>query len=94
MQLVEEGKLRLVDQVRLYIPGFNPWVNPVNKKKVHITVQDLLTHSSGLEAFLKDVPGFVEKYGEGNSDALIEYISNGPGALSPALMSFTAASIS
>ena len=83
MQLVEEGKLRLVDQVRLYIPGFKPWVNPVNKKKVHITVQDLLTHSSGLEAFLKDVPGFVEKYGEGNSDALIEYISNGPRSFEP-----------
>lgn len=75
MQLVERGKLRLVDQVRLYIPDFKPWVNSQTRKRVHITVQDLLTHSSGIEPFLKDVPKFVAQYGEGNHEALINYIA-------------------
>ena len=75
MQLVEQGKIRLVDQVRVYIPDFKPWVNPQTKKRVHSTVQDLLTHSSGLEPFLKDVQKFVDQHGEGNHDALINYIA-------------------
>ena len=75
MQLVEQGKIRLVDQVRTYIPEMKPWVNPQTRKRVHITVQDLLTHSSGIEAFLKDVPKFVAQYGEGNREALIHYIA-------------------
>jgi uncharacterized protein YbbC (DUF1343 family)/CubicO group peptidase (beta-lactamase class C family) len=42
MQLVEEGRIRLVDPVAAYIPGFGV------HGKDHITIRDLLTHMSGL----------------------------------------------
>ncbi len=75
MQLIEQGKLRLVDQVRQYIPGFKPWVNPQTRKRVHVTIQDLMTHSSGLDPFLKDVTKFVQTYGPGSYDNLVHQIS-------------------
>ena len=42
MQLVEEGRLRLVDPVSRYVPGFERY------GKRDITVRHLLTHTSGL----------------------------------------------
>jgi uncharacterized protein YbbC (DUF1343 family) len=42
MQLVESGRLRLVDPVSRYVPGFERY------GKKDITVRHLLTHSSGL----------------------------------------------
>ena len=42
MQLVEEGRLRLVDPVSRYLPGFERY------GKRDITVRHLLTHTSGL----------------------------------------------
>lgn len=74
MQLVETGKVRLVDPVQYYLPDFLPWEDPETHEKDVITVQDLLTHSSGLDAYLKDVPGFVEKYGTNCPDSLKQYI--------------------
>ena len=75
MQLVEQGKLRLVDTVAHYIPGFLPWVNPDTGERVPITVQHLLTHSSGLEAYLPDVNAYLEEFGPGTPDSLMMVIS-------------------
>ena len=45
MQLIEQGKVRLVDPVTYYFPEFQNWVDPETKEEVEITVQDLLTHA-------------------------------------------------
>ena len=75
MQLVEQGKLRLVDTVAHYIPGFLPWVNPDTGERVPITVQHLLTHSSGLEPYIPDVNAYLEEFGPGTPDSLMMVIS-------------------
>ena len=75
MQLVEHGKLRLVDTVGRYIPGFRPWVDPVTGEKVPIRVQDLLTHSSGLDAYINDMDGYLEEFGPLTPDSLMTVIS-------------------
>lgn len=77
MQLVERGKVRLIDNVSRYIPGFEPWIDPVTGEKVEIEVRDLLTHSSGLPAYIS-MPAFVNKYGEdcpNSPDTLMKYIA-------------------
>lgn len=48
MKLVEEGRIELQDPVKKYIPDFRPWTD--GKEVVDITIQQLLTHSSGLPA--------------------------------------------
>ncbi|MCQ2178209.1 MAG: beta-lactamase family protein, partial [Bacteroidales bacterium] len=39
MQLIEQGKLRLTDEVKMYLPDFAPW------EDVDITIRDLMTHT-------------------------------------------------
>lgn len=78
MQLVERGQLRLVDPVSRYIPGFLPWVDPVTGDKAEITVQHLLTHSSGLDAYA-DVDAYVAEFGAGTPEAFIGYIATRSG---------------
>ena len=75
MQLVEKGQVRLMDPVSNYIPGFKDWRDPKTKKRERIRVQHLLTHSSGLDPFLRDVPKYVELYGAGTPDTLFNYIA-------------------
>lgn len=48
MKLMEEGRIGLHDPVKKYIPDFKPWTD--GRTTVDITVQQLLTHSSGLPA--------------------------------------------
>jgi CubicO group peptidase (beta-lactamase class C family) len=53
MQFVERGKVGLGDRVEKYIPGFQPWRSKEKGGEVkHITIQDLLAHSSGIEAYV------------------------------------------
>lgn len=75
MQLVEQGKLRLVDPVSRYIPDFLPWEDPETHETVKITVQHLLTHSSGLDAYVTDMDDYLERFGPGSPDLLLHYIS-------------------
>jgi len=75
MQLVEKGQVRLMDPVSHYIPNFKDWRDPKTKKRERIRVQHLLTHSSGLDPFLRDVPKYVELYGAGTPDTLVNYIA-------------------
>ena len=75
MQLVEQGKLRLTDDVCDYIPGFAPWVDPENpNRKIDITVQHLLTHTSGLDAYI-NVAAFSKEHPVGEPDSLMHYIA-------------------
>ena len=75
MQLIETGKVRLVDPVKYYFPDFQPWEDPETHEKVDVTVQDLLTHSSGIAPYLPNVPAYIEQYGENSPDSLIMWIS-------------------
>ena len=75
MQLIEKGKVRLVDPVKYYFPDFLPWEDPETHEKVDITVQDLMTHASGLAAYLPNVPAYVEQYGVNSPDSLMMWIS-------------------
>lgn len=74
MQLVEQGQVRLVDPVKYYFPDFQPWTDPETGEQVDIKVQDLLTHSSGLDAYLPNVAAFVEEYGTNSPESLLRYI--------------------
>ena len=75
MQLVEQGRIRLTDNVSMYIPGFKPWVDSATGRKIDIRVVDLLTHSSGLPPYAP-VATIVEKSGAPNPAALMEWIAN------------------
>lgn len=74
MQLVENGKVRLTDDVKMYIPDFAPWTDPDTGAKVDITVRDLLTHTSGIAPYIS-VPTYVERFGAATPDSLIRYIA-------------------
>lgn len=53
MQLVERGELRLNDRVERYIPDFGGWVDEEDKRDTtHIRLLELLTHTSGLPAYV------------------------------------------
>ena len=45
MQLIENGYVRLTDNVDRYIPNFKPWKDPESGETVDITIRDLLSHS-------------------------------------------------
>lgn len=74
MQLVEQGRIRLTDNVSMYIPGFQPWIDTTTGRKIDIKVADLLTHTSGLPPYAP-VETIVEKSGAPNPAALMEWIS-------------------
>ena len=62
MQLIENGLVRLTDNVDRYIPGFRPWTDPESGETVSITIRDLLTHTSGLTPYI-NTNSFVNEYG-------------------------------
>ena len=67
MQLVEDGKVRLVDRVSAYIPGFERY------GKDRITIRHLLTHTSGLRPDLE-----LEVPFEGKDEAIRRAIEEVP----------------
>lgn len=74
MQLVEKGYINLTDRVDRYIPDFAPWVDPATGEKVNITIQDLLTHTSGLSSYT-NVANCVKRFGEHQPDSLMRHIA-------------------
>lgn len=74
MQLIENGYVRLTDNVDRYIPDFKPWTDPESGETVDITVRDLLTHSSGLTPYI-NADSFVKEYGGDNPEKLEWYIA-------------------
>lgn len=75
MQLVEQGKVRLTDNVAMYLPGFKGYTDTLTGKKIDIKIIDLLTHSSGLPPYAP-AEELVKKYGSPNPEGLLEYIKN------------------
>ena len=78
MQLVENGQCRLSDPVKMYIPGFKPWKDPSSGAKTDITIENLLSHSSGLDAYI-DVAKFRRRFGDCQSDSLMRFIATETG---------------
>ena len=72
--LIEQGKLRLLDRVDSYIPGFENWKDADGHTEA-IRVVDLMTHTSGLPPYA-DVKTVKAKYGAPNRDGLIDYIAH------------------
>jgi CubicO group peptidase (beta-lactamase class C family) len=93
MRLVEDGRVRLSDDVARYIPGFAPWKSEPKHKgekpeEESITIKHLLTHTSGLPAAIH-VPSFMrryEKYGNPAEmnlrDSLVTYLAHDAARLS------------
>ena len=78
MQLIENGFIRLTDRVDMYIPGFKPWTDPKTGETVDIIIRDLLTHSSGLDAYA-DVDAYVSEFGENTPDEFENYLATRAG---------------
>lgn len=74
MQLIEDGRVRLTDNVDRYIPGFKPWTDPQTGETVDITVRDLMTHSSGIAAYY-DANRIVQRFGANQPDSLMRVIA-------------------
>lgn len=74
MQLVENGQVRLIDNVNRFIPDFKPWVDPKTGETINIEVRDLLTHTSGLDSYYNG-DRFVQRFGENKPDSLIRLIA-------------------
>ena len=74
MILAERGKIRLLDPVSRYIPGFIDWESEDGKDKKVIRITDLLTHSSGLPPYAPAAE-LEKKYGSPNPTGLMEYIA-------------------
>lgn len=74
MQMIENGQVRLTDNVDRYIPDFKPWKDPQTGESVDITIRDLLTHSSGLAPYI-NTTAFIKEYGESTPDQLESYIA-------------------
>lgn len=66
MKLIDNGKLDLDDQVRIFIPEFN------TEEKGQITIRDLLLHQSGLPAFRVYVDALKDR------NSIINAIKNEP----------------
>ena len=74
MQLIENGYVRLTDNVDRYIPCFKPWTDPESGGTVDITVRDLLSHTSGLTPYI-NAETFVKEYGGNNPEKMEQYIA-------------------
>ena len=74
MQLIEDGRLRLNDPVKRFIPEFKPWTDPESGQTTDITVRDLMTHSSGLSAYY-DAGKLVARFGPHQPDSLMRVIA-------------------
>ena len=74
LQLIEDGYVRLTDNVDRYIPGFKPWEDTETGEKVDITIRDLMTHASGLDAYI-GVDAYVAEFWENTPDLLETYIA-------------------
>lgn len=72
--LAERGKLRFLDPVSRYIPGFKDWESEDGKDKKVIRIADLLTHTSGLPPY-GPTAELEQKYGSPNPAGLMEYIA-------------------
>lgn len=81
MILIDQGKIRLLDPVNYYLPGFKNATDKGGKSKT-IRIINLLTHTSGLPPYAP-VEELRKKYGSPNPEGLMTYISNCPRNFAP-----------
>ena len=75
MILIDKGYVRLQDPVSQYVPGFKSWKSEDGKSSKTIRVEHLLTHTSGLPAYVTPAQ-LRQLYGDAaNADSLMRYIS-------------------
>ncbi|HID38052.1 MAG TPA: hypothetical protein EYP36_00860 [Calditrichaeota bacterium] len=74
MILLEQGQIRLLDEVKLYIPTFTAWIDDSTKEKTHVRIIHLLTHTSGLPPYAP-VDKLKKQFGSPAADSLIHYIA-------------------
>jgi CubicO group peptidase (beta-lactamase class C family) len=74
MILAEEGRLRLMDPVRLYIPEYTNYVDSTGHEAAPIRLYHLLTHTSGLPPYT-NAQKLKEEFGEPCPDAVIQKIA-------------------
>lgn len=73
--LAERGKLRLLDPVSRYLPGFNAWEDPETERSEEIRIIHLLTHTSGLPSY-PPVEQLVSDHGSPAPEAVVDYFSH------------------
>ena len=73
MILLERGKIRLNDNVNMYIPNFRGWETDKGRT-IDIKIVDLLTHTSGLPSYA-NADTMKARYGSPNQDGLMEHIA-------------------
>ncbi|HDZ11587.1 MAG TPA: hypothetical protein ENH53_05170, partial [Bacteroidetes bacterium] len=83
MKLVEMGKIRLLDKIKIYIPGFSRYLEPDGEYAPDVRLYNLLTHTSGLIPYAN--PKFVSRiYGTPTpTDSLVRYIAQLPKISAP-----------
>ncbi len=71
LQMVQQGKLKLTDDIRKHLPGYN------SQGRV-ITIENLITHTSGISSTERsDLPQFVAENGVSyHPKAFIPYVMN------------------
>jgi len=73
MVLLEQGKIRLLDKVGYYFPGYIPWTDSLTNQKSDIRIIHLLTHTSGLPPYAH--PNMLQKiYNSTEKDTLYRHI--------------------
>lgn len=74
MILVERGQIRLLDPADYYIKGFRNW-RGANGKQQKIRIIDLMTHTSGLPAYVT-LARLQRDFGAATPETLMKYICN------------------
>jgi len=82
MILVEEGKLRLIDKVKDFVPEFTAYVDEKGKSSEQALLWHLLTHTSGLPAYTDAAAAASQLGNPCSMESLVKYIAqlpkNGP----------------
>jgi len=81
MQLVDDGRVRLLDTINHYLPEFVAFKDSLGHKKP-IRIVHLLTHSSGLPAYAHP-DMLMKKYGKNDKQTLFHYIDTTPRLYAP-----------
>jgi CubicO group peptidase (beta-lactamase class C family) len=73
--LAEQGKIRMLDAVNMYLPEFKDWTSDDGKEKQTIRIEDLMTHTSGLPSYITP-DDLKRKCGDSNHNTLMNYIDS------------------
>ena len=78
MLLVEQGKIRLLDPVKDYVPGFVPFVDDSGRVAEDARIYHLLTHTSGLPPYTNADTAAALLGRPCDTDSLVAYIARLP----------------